>query len=146
MKTISILVLMQIISIFILQSLSLSNASAWHARRNALLRGNGDKDASKNKMVKNIEIGHDNNDNDDDNNNNEQDFEIKDIHLAFSDTIDTYIFSFTTGNKIFLNPKHINEGVLLHEYGHVWQDFLRKNNMDLLNVGYDLIQKDKGFD
>ena len=100
MKTISILVLMQIISIFILQSLSLSNASAWHARRNALLRGNGDKDASKYEMVKNIEIGHDNNDNDDDNNNNEQDFEIKDIHLAFSDTIDTYIFSFTTGNKI----------------------------------------------
>ena len=100
MKTISILVLIQIISIFILQSLSLSNASAWHARRNALLRGNGDKYASKNEMVKNIEIGHDNNDNDDDNNNNEQDFEIKDIHLAFSDTIDTYIFSFTTGNKI----------------------------------------------
>ena len=32
-------------------------------------------------MVKNIEIGHDNNDNDDDNNNDEQDFEIKDIHL-----------------------------------------------------------------
>ena len=56
------------------------------------------------------------------------------------------IYGFTTGNKIFLNPKHINEGVLLHEYGHVWQDFLRKNNMDLLNVGYDLIQKDKGFE
>ena len=55
----------------------MSNASAWHARRNALLRGNGDKDASKNKMVKNIEIGHDNNDNDDDNNNNEQDLKLK---------------------------------------------------------------------
>ena len=56
------------------------------------------------------------------------------------------IYGFTTDNKIFINPEHMNEGVLLHEYGHVWQDFLRKQNNDLLNIGYDLIQRDKGFE
>jgi len=50
------------------------------------------------------------------------------------------IYGFVQGKKIFVNPKYANSKVLLHEYGHVWLDFLKQNNPELLQVGYNLLE------
>jgi hypothetical protein len=42
--------------------------------------------------------------------------------------------------KIYINPEYASTKVLLHEYGHVWQDYLRQNNPELLQAGYGLLE------
>ena len=56
-----------------------------------------------------------------------------------------YGFTLTDdGNvKVFLNPDYKSTKLALHEYGHVWMDFLRKNNNDLLNTGFSLLEGTK---
>ena len=50
------------------------------------------------------------------------------------------IYGFVQGKKIFVNPKYADSKVVLHEYGHVWLDFLKQNNPELLQVGYNLLE------
>ena len=54
------------------------------------------------------------------------------------------VYGFTTTEdgspKIFLNPDYKSTKLALHEYGHVWMDFLRKNNKDLLDTGFSLLE------
>ena len=42
--------------------------------------------------------------------------------------------------KIYINPEYASTKVLLHEYGHVWQDYLKQNNPELLQAGYGLLE------
>lgn len=54
------------------------------------------------------------------------------------------VYGFTTTEdgspKVFLNPDHKSTKLALHEYGHVWMDFLRQNNKDLLDTGFSLLE------
>ena len=50
------------------------------------------------------------------------------------------IYGFVQGKKIFVNPKYADSKVVLHEYGHVWLDFLKQNNPELLQIGYNLLE------
>lgn len=42
--------------------------------------------------------------------------------------------------KIYINPEYASTKVLLHEYGHIWQDYLKQNNPELLQAGYGLLE------
>ena len=50
------------------------------------------------------------------------------------------VYGFTLNNRIFLNPEYESINTALHEYGHIWVSFLRENNPQLLQKGYDLLE------
>lgn len=50
------------------------------------------------------------------------------------------VYGFTLDNRIFLNPEYESINTALHEYGHIWVSFLRENNPQLLQKGYDLLE------
>ena len=54
------------------------------------------------------------------------------------------VYGFTTTDngspKVFLNPDYKSTKLALHEYGHIWMDFLRQNNKDLLDTGFSLLE------
>lgn len=60
----------------------------------------------------------------------------------------TTIYAITTDGKIFINPLLSNLQTPIHEFGHIWIDFLRskesgKKGTDLLNRGFELIEGTK---
>jgi hypothetical protein len=60
----------------------------------------------------------------------------------------TTIYAITTDGKIFINPQLSNLDTPIHEFGHIWIDFLRskesgKKGTDLLNRGFELIEGTK---
>ncbi len=66
-----------------------------------MLRSNANNQEKSNHGISGSLVFSSEADSDDNNNNNgAQSFEIKDIHLAFGDTTETYVFSFTTTDKI----------------------------------------------
>ena len=46
---------------------------------------------------------------------------------------------------VYLNPKYKSTKVILHEYGHVWLEFLKQNNPELLAKGYSLLEGTEGL-
>lgn len=51
------------------------------------------------------------------------------------------IYGFTKGTeKVFLNPKIATTNTAIHEYGHVWMNFVEENNPALLQKGFDLLE------
>lgn len=50
------------------------------------------------------------------------------------------IYGFTKDGKVFLNPRIANTNTAIHEYGHVWMNFVEQNNPLLLQKGYDLLE------
>ncbi len=60
----------------------------------------------------------------------------------------TTIYAITTDGKIFINPQLSNLETPIHEFGHIWIDFLGskesgKKGTDLLNRGFELIEGTK---
>ena len=58
------------------------------------------------------------------------------------------ILGIANGNKIFLNPSKASLETPIHEFGHVWVDYLRStpNGKKLLQKGFDLIDGTTAFD
>ena len=50
------------------------------------------------------------------------------------------VYGFTTDGKIFLNPDKANSNTAIHEFSHIWMNFLRLNNPGLLQKGFDLLE------
>ena len=66
-------------------------AQAWHVKRNALLRGNHAGHAA---------FSAETNVDDSDDHAGEVNFDIQDVHLAFGDSTETFVFSFSTSFKV----------------------------------------------
>ena len=58
------------------------------------------------------------------------------------------ILGIANGNKIFLNPSKASLETPIHEFGHVWVDYLRSKpeGRELLQKGFDLIDNTVVFD
>lgn len=50
------------------------------------------------------------------------------------------VYGFTMDGKVFLNPSQATANTAIHEFGHVWINFLKQSNPDLLKKGYDLLE------
>lgn len=50
------------------------------------------------------------------------------------------VYGFTMDGKVFLNPSLATANTAIHEFGHVWINFLKQSNPDLLKKGYDLLE------
>ena len=50
------------------------------------------------------------------------------------------VYGFTTDGKIFLNPDKANSNTAIHEFAHIWMNFLKLNNPGLLQKGFDLLE------
>jgi uncharacterized protein YijF (DUF1287 family) len=50
------------------------------------------------------------------------------------------VYGFTKDGKIFLNPEKANSNTAIHEFSHLWMEFLKKNNPNLLKKGYSLLE------
>ena len=50
------------------------------------------------------------------------------------------VYGFTKDGKIFLNPKKANSNTAIHEFSHIWMNFLKENNPKLLEKGYSLLE------
>ena len=66
-------------------------AQAWHVKRNALLRGNHAGHAA---------FSAETNVDDSDDHAGEVNFDIQDVHLAFGESTETFVFSFSTSFKV----------------------------------------------
>ena len=61
------------------------------------------------------------------------------------------IYGFTKDGKIFINPSYKSLKTPIHEFGHIWIDFLRspqsgKKGAALLNQGLDLVKGTKEYE
>jgi hypothetical protein len=50
------------------------------------------------------------------------------------------VYGFTKDGKVYLNPKLANSNTAIHEFAHVWMNFLKENNSELLKKGYSLLE------
>lgn len=50
------------------------------------------------------------------------------------------VYGFTKDGKIFLNPEKANKNTAIHEFAHIWMNFLKENNPKLLEKGYALLE------
>lgn len=52
------------------------------------------------------------------------------------------LYGITSGGKIVLNPEIATVGTAIHEFGHIWTDYLRSTTkgMELLKRGMDLVK------
>lgn len=50
------------------------------------------------------------------------------------------VYGFTKDGKIFLNPEKANKNTAIHEFAHIWMNFLKENNSKLLEKGYALLE------
>ena len=50
------------------------------------------------------------------------------------------VYGFTMDGQVFLNPSLATANTAIHEFGHVWINFLKQSNPDLLKKGYDLLE------
>jgi hypothetical protein len=50
------------------------------------------------------------------------------------------VYGFTKDGKVFLNPEKANSNTAIHEFSHIWMNFLKENNPKLLAKGYSLLE------
>ena len=50
------------------------------------------------------------------------------------------VYGFTMDGKVFLNPSLATANTAIHEFGHVWMNFLKETNPSLLKKGYELLE------
>jgi hypothetical protein len=50
------------------------------------------------------------------------------------------VYGFTKDGKVFLNPNKANSNTAIHEFSHIWMNFLKENNPKLLAKGYSLLE------
>jgi len=50
------------------------------------------------------------------------------------------VYGFTKDGKVFLNPEKANSNTAIHEFSHIWMNFLKENNPKLLTKGYSLLE------
>jgi hypothetical protein len=50
------------------------------------------------------------------------------------------VYGFTKDGKVYLNPDKANANTAIHEFSHIWMNFLKQNNPALLKKGYDILE------
>jgi hypothetical protein len=50
------------------------------------------------------------------------------------------VYGFTLGSEVFIDQNLMNANRPVHEFGHLWNTFIKKNNKDLWRKGVELIQ------
>lgn len=53
------------------------------------------------------------------------------------------VYGITADGQVYLNPNLKNTKVLLHESGHIWEDFVKENNPKLWEKGESLVSNTK---
>ena len=53
------------------------------------------------------------------------------------------ILGATLGNNVYLNPKDATINTSIHEFGHVWLDFIKETNPQLYKKGLELVEGTK---
>jgi len=56
------------------------------------------------------------------------------------------VYGFAYKGKVYLNPKRMNANTPIHEFGHLWVDFIQQNNPELYKRGYDVIADTPYYD
>lgn len=69
--------------------------------------------------------------------------DINKMHNAtFMETPDGEIYGFVTSDGIiYLDPDKLNVNTPIHEYGHLWNSFIKDNNLELYKRGSELIKE-----
>lgn len=50
------------------------------------------------------------------------------------------VYGFVHDNKVFLNPEYLDSGVMVHEYTHLWDNYIQKVNPELWQKGKDILK------
>lgn len=76
---------------------------------------------------------------------NEGDMKIAN-HVQFMKDMKGDVYGWTIGSKIYLNRDAINPETPLHEYTHLWDEMVRKENPELWNRGKELLRQTPMWD
>ncbi|MDR2205564.1 MAG: hypothetical protein LBE36_05355, partial [Flavobacteriaceae bacterium] len=62
-------------------------------------------------------------------------------HIRLMATPNGEVYGFVTPEgDIYLDPENLNANTPIHEFGHLWNDYAKKNNPKLYNKGVELIK------
>ena len=67
-------------------------------------------------------------------------------HIQFLQTPNGVVYGAAVGGKIYLNGSHLNPNTPIHEYTHLWDDMVRKENPELWKRGVELLKQTSLWD
>jgi hypothetical protein len=69
---------------------------------------------------------------------------ISEWGVQFMRTKDGEIYGFTTPDgTVYLDPDHLNANTPIHEFGHLWNSFIKSNNKKLYDRGAAIVKRSK---